>query len=85
MAQWIDAGYSFEKLNLGIVQISVGWASVPKGEPTGYTYSYGNFKSKKLYSTMDEAKAAAIDSVDVRLANARREIADMRVEQAKGE
>jgi hypothetical protein len=81
MAQWIDVRYGIERLDLGIVVISVYWAMVAKDEPNGYQYSYGGFKSNKLYKTMDEAKAAAIQSVDIRLAAARREIAEMRTGQ----
>ena len=77
MAQWIDAGYGVEKLDLGIVTISVAYAMVTQGEPTGYEYRYGDFRSKKRYPTMDEAKAAAIKSVDIRLAAARRTIEEM--------
>ena len=82
MAQWIDAGYGYERLDLGIVTISVGYAMVARDEPAGYSYSYGNFRSKKLYASIDEAKTAAIASVDIRLAAARREIDDMRKAQA---
>ena len=79
MSQWIDTGYGTERLDLGIVTIAVFYAVVAKGDPTGYQYRYGSFTSRKLYTTMDEAKTAAIESVDIRLAAARREIKDMRV------
>lgn len=68
--EWQDSGYSVEKLDLGIVSISVYWALVSKGEPTGYQYSFGNYKSKRLYPTKDEAKTAAINAVQVRLTQA---------------
>jgi hypothetical protein len=77
-AQWIDAGYGYEKLDLGIVIVSVGWASVPKGDPTGYDYRFGNYKSKRLYKTMDEAKEAALTSLDTKLAAARNSIEQLR-------
>jgi len=79
MAQWTKGMYGTERLDLGIITIAVSYAMVERGAPTGYQYRYGSFTSKKLYATSDEAKAAAIQSVDVRLAAARREIAEMRI------
>lgn len=85
MAQWIDVGYGVEKLELGIVTIQVYWAIVAKGEPTGYQYSFGPYKSKRRYSSMDEAKEAALTNVDKRLEDARREITTVRVVRIEGE
>lgn len=70
MPKWIDNQYNSEVLDLGIVKVLVYWESVAKDEPTGYRYRYGDFKSTTLYSSMDQAKQAAIKSAHKRLLNA---------------
>lgn len=71
MTTWEEGKYNSDSLDLGIVKVQVWWDSgVSRGDPTGYKFSYGAFRSKGLYSSMDEAKTAAIRSVRKRLTEA---------------
>ena len=65
IAEWTE-NYGVEKLDLGIVTVSVAYAM----NGNGYQYSYGYFKSSKRYPSMDEAKAAALTSIRKRLTQA---------------
>ena len=63
--QWTEQ-YGVAKLDIGIVTVSVAYAM----NGNGYQYSFGYFKSSRLYPSMEEAKSAALTSVRKRLMQA---------------
>lgn len=69
--EWTEH-YGVSKLDLDFVIVSVAYAM----NGNGYQYSFGYFKSRRLYPTMDEAKAAAIAGVKQRLEKALKKIAE---------
>ena len=59
---WVEGRYNGSTLDVGLIKIEVFWHSLAKGDPTGYKYRIGRFESKKLFNSMDEAQAAAVNS-----------------------
>ncbi len=68
--QWKDQGYNCYVLATGIVTISVSWHSATKDVSSGYGYSYGNYRSSKLYPDLVSAQNAAMKAVHKRITDA---------------
>ena len=59
--QWEEKQYGGEKLDLGIVTLTIDYdAAVSKGTPTGYRFYVGTVRSAKHWKNYNDAKEAGL-------------------------